>query len=83
LVSEAVCEQRAISNVEEWLTGRPGSPGVLERLRERFIDRRLAELTRQAGSPGLSDAEKMRIFQQQNHLRRLKREPLAPLAGLE
>ncbi|MBI4325289.1 MAG: DNA primase, partial [Chloroflexi bacterium] len=70
LVSEAVCEQRAISNVEELLKGRPGSPGVLERLREKFIERRLAELTRQAGSPGLSDAEKMRIFQQQNHLRR-------------
>ncbi len=81
LVSEAVCEKRAIANVEELLKGRPGSPGVLERLREKFIERRLAELTRQAAGPGLSEAEKMQVFHQQNQLRRLKRAPLAPLAG--
>ncbi|MEK7686429.1 MAG: DNA primase [Verrucomicrobiota bacterium] len=77
LVSEAVCEQRAVANVGELLKGRPGSPGVLERLREKSIERRLAELTRQAAGPGLSEAGKMQIFQQQNELRRLKRAPLA------
>ena len=51
------------------------------RLRDRYFDQRLAELTRLTAQPNLPEAELLRVLEEQAELRKRKKEPLdAPLA---
>jgi DNA primase len=73
LITEAVTEDRPIPNPEQQLTD------VTLRLRNLFIDRQLAALTHRASQPDTNDAQRLDLLRQQQQLRQLKRQPLAPL----
>jgi DNA primase len=73
-VTEAVTEKRRIQNPADLLVR------TTQDLRIQFLSRQIAALAqRQRFEPGLTEAERRAILDQQEELRRLKRLPLAPL----
>ncbi|MES1180786.1 MAG: hypothetical protein ABUL66_02880, partial [Verrucomicrobiota bacterium] len=70
LVTEAVAEERKLPNPETQLAD------VTLKLRNQFLDRRIAALTAQASQPELAGDESMKLLQEQQALRALKRRPL-------
>jgi DNA primase len=74
LITEAATEDRAIPNPRQQLAD------VATRLRNQFIDRQMAALTHRANQPDLDDAARIDLLRQQQQLRELKRQPIAPLA---
>jgi len=74
LITEAVAEDRAIPNPEQQLTD------VTLRLRNQFLDRKLAALTHRASQPETNATERDALLREQQQLRQLKRQPLAQLA---
>ncbi len=75
MITEAVMEARPIANPQQQLSD------IVLRLRNQFIDRQMAVLTQQTHQPGINDDERLDLLHQQQALRELKRQPLAPLAG--
>ena len=73
LVTEAVSEQREIPNRAQQVAD------VVKRLRDQFIDRRLAGLVQRMHLPTLQDSERVELLQQQQALRQLKKQSLVPL----
>jgi hypothetical protein len=73
LVTEAVAEQRAIPNRPQQLAD------VAKRLRDQHLDRQVAALKARMIQPDLPDAERGDLLKQQQTLRDLKGQPLAPL----
>jgi DNA primase len=73
LVTEAVAEQRAIPNRPQQLAD------VTKRLRDQFLDRRLADMKLRMMQPDLADAERAELLKRQQALRDRKWQPLAPL----
>ncbi|MSU40811.1 MAG: DNA primase [Pedosphaera sp.] len=51
---------------------------LVKRLRDRHLDRQLAQLTQQLSRPGVSEAEQVRLLHEQSALRRRKATPLVP-----
>ena len=76
LVSEAVCEQRNIGNIEEVLKGTPNRPGIIERLRQKYFERELAIVAARLANLNLADEEKLRLLHERAELSRLKQQPL-------
>lgn len=70
LVTQAATEERTILNPVQQLLD------VLLRLRNQFIDRELALLSRQVTLPETEDAVRLEILRRQHQLRQIKREPL-------
>ena len=60
LVTEAVSEQREIPNRAQQIAD------VVKRLRDKFIDRRLAGLVQRMHLPALPDSERDELLQQQH-----------------
>ncbi|HEV2455807.1 MAG TPA: DNA primase [Verrucomicrobiae bacterium] len=75
LITEAATQERQIPNPDKQLAD------VILKLRNQFLDRRIAALTQKTASPGLSDAQKIELLQAQKHLREQKAAPLAELGG--
>ncbi|HVY69853.1 MAG TPA: toprim domain-containing protein, partial [Verrucomicrobiae bacterium] len=73
LLTEAVSEQRPVPEPANQLQL------LVKRLRDAYLDRRIAELTRRASEAQVSTEEQVRIVGEQNALRQLKRQPLQPL----
>lgn len=74
LITEAAAEERQIPNIEQQFAD------VVLRIRNQFFDRQLAELTQQLSQPALDEEGKVTLLRQQQELRLLKRQPLAPLS---
>src|SRR5437667_2760049 len=74
LITEAVAEQRAVPNRPQQLAD------IAKRLRDQSLDRQLAGLKLRMLQPGLADSERAELLRQQQTLRDLKGQPLAPLA---
>ena len=72
LTTEATADQRSIPNPSQQLSD------VALRLRNQFLDRRLADLLQRANQPEISDTERLDLLRQQQALRLLKRQPLSP-----
>lgn len=70
LITEVTADERKIPNPSRQLVD------VVMRLRNGFIDRRLAALTLQANDSKTDDAERVELLRQQQSLRELKRQPL-------
>ena len=51
----------------------------MKRLRDQSADRRLVALALRINQPDLLEAERIDLLRQQQALRELKRQPLAPL----
>ncbi len=73
LITEITTDAREIQNVPQQLAD------ITLRLRTAFIDRQLAALTQRTAQPDLSDDERLKLLQEQQELRQLKRSPLAAL----
>ena len=66
LVTEAVTEERKMPNLEQQIAD------VTLRLRNQFLDHRIAALTNQASQPEISEAERIVLFDERNKLRQQK-----------
>jgi DNA primase len=75
LLTEATADGRPVENAAQQVAD------ITLRLRNQFIDRQLTALTQRAAQPELTDEQRMELLQQQQALRQLKRQPLAPLPG--
>jgi len=73
LITAATAESRAIPDPERQLAD------LAARLRNQFLDRQLAALTHRSNQPETSEEERINLLRQQQKLRELKRQPLAPL----
>lgn len=78
LITEAASEQRPIPNPEATLKGDGGKKGVLDNLRDDYLDRQIRRLQQQIGQPALSDTEAADILREQAHCRELKRQRIFP-----
>jgi DNA primase len=72
LITEASADERPIPNPEKQLSD------VALRLRNQFLDRRLAALLQRANQPETSETERLDLLRQQQELRVLKRSSLSP-----
>ena len=54
---------------------------LVSRLRARYLDRRLAELTRLTAQPNLPEAELLCVLEEQKEIRAQKQKALPPVAG--
>jgi DNA primase len=70
LITEAVADARALPNPQTQLAD------VALKLRNQFLDARIAALTSQISSPETADAEKVSLLQEQQQLKQDKRAPL-------
>jgi len=76
MITEAVSEKRALPDPEKVLKGDMARKGLIEVLRNDFVDRQLKALQGQAGQPGLSDEAVADIETRKSQLRKLKDQPL-------
>jgi DNA primase len=79
LITEIVTEPLTLTEPEKKLKGDPGHTdkrGILERLRDDFIDDEIAALRRRTNLPETSDDERIEFLRKQQELRQTKRTPL-------
>ncbi len=77
-VTELLADERPLPELVKILQGEPGAKGVVEILRDNFIDRQLAIINQRRADPNLSEAEIISLTQQKSALRQLKLTPLTP-----
>ena len=70
LITEAVADIRALPNPQTQLAD------VALKLRNQYLDGRIATVTNLISSPDTADAEKVRVLQEQQQLKQQKRTPL-------
>ena len=75
LITEATADERPIHNPAQQLAD------VALRLRNQFLDRRLAISLQRASLPEIAEAERDNLLREQRDLRLLKRQPLSPVAA--
>lgn len=78
LVTQILTDNRPCPAPEATLKGAPNKPGLVQGLRDKFIERQSLALQQRLARPDLSDAEKLEALTQMQHLRAQKRQPLAP-----
>lgn len=78
LVSEAALDDRPLSDPERMLKGERLHKGILERMRDDYLDRCIAGLHQELGREGLNDADHVRIAESLTRLRQMKQQPLVP-----
>jgi thioredoxin-like negative regulator of GroEL len=74
LITELLVDARPIKDAEALLKGSA------TRVRDHFVERQLADLSRRLEAPDVPELEQMRIEREKDTLRRLKRQPLAAQA---
>ena len=81
LVTDAASDPKKIEDPEKTLKGDPShgdKRGILERLRDEFLDRELTVLQQRANNPETSDSERLELLKKQQELRSQKRKPITP-----
>ena len=76
LVTQALAEERPIAEPEQVLKGYLGKQGVVEFLRDKFIDRQSAALNQQMANPDLKEAEQIALWKKKQELMELKKQPI-------
>jgi DNA primase len=82
LISGIVTESVILTDPEKKLKGDPGHTdkrGILEKLRDEFIDNEMAALRQRASLAETSDEQRVELLRKREELRALKRQPVAPL----
>jgi DNA primase len=82
LITEIVTESVNLLDPEKKLKGDPDHSdkrGILERLRDEFIDDEMATLRQRASLPETADEERIALLRKREQLRASKRKPLAVL----
>jgi len=83
LITEAVADRRKIADPAKTLKGDPGftdKRGILEQLRDEFVDGQMATLRQRLSSPQASETDQIELWRQMQELRSLKGQPLGPEA---
>ena len=75
LITETTADERPIPNPDQQLSD------IALRLRNQFLDRQIAVLLQRANQPETAEDERLDLLRQQQELRRLKRQPLVPIAA--
>src|SRR5262249_27755873 len=76
LVTEVITDPKPIADAERILKGDPlhtDKRGILERLRDEFLDAELTALKHKASQPDLTDDQRLEFLKQQQDLRAAKR----------
>jgi len=73
LITELTMDKRELPNPEQQLAD------IALRLRNQFLDGQIAGLTQRLSQPEISDPDKVAMLRDQQQLKQLKRQPLAPL----
>jgi DNA primase len=76
LITEILSDSRP-SPVEKNLKGLPTRDSTIKILRDKYIERQLAALNQRLNAPDLKEDEQRRVLAQMDHLRQLKKQPLA------
>ena len=66
-MTEAVAEERKLPNLEQQLAD------VILKLRNQWLDRKIAACLQRAGQPEIADADKLALLREQQQLREQKR----------
>jgi DNA primase len=85
LITEIVTESVKLVDPEKTLKGDPGHSdkrGILEKLRDEFIDDEMTALRQRASQPETSDDERIVVLRKREELRALKKQPVSVLNGL-
>ena len=77
LITEILADNRPVRDVETLLKGSSARDGAVKILRDKNIDLQLAALNQRLADPDLKEDEQSRILTQIQHLRKLKKQPLA------
>ncbi len=79
LATEAMADDNpvAVDDAEKLLKSSPGKKGVLEILRNKFVDRQMVELNQRLEKGGLSDDETLSLLKEKERLRQVLRTPLS------
>ena len=76
LVTQILADRRASPASEATLKGTPGKPGLVQTLRDKYIDRQAAALQQSLADPNLDEAAKLAALTRLPQLRQYKRQPL-------
>jgi DNA primase len=79
LVTQALADERPMAEPEKILKGYLGKQGVVEFLRDKFIERQSAALNQQMANPDLKEAEQIALWKKKQELMELKKQPLGRL----
>ena len=82
LITEAATTERKIPDPEKLFKGNSAlsdKRGLLQQLRDEFIDRQFALVTSKLGKPETFEGEHVALMRQRDNLRQQKRTPLATL----
>jgi DNA primase len=80
LVSEILADSRPITDAAALARGSPTRDGIVKILRDKDLERRLAEVNRRLTAPGAPEAASSDLLSELQRLRQLKKQPLAPLS---
>jgi DNA primase len=79
LITDVVSDNKVIAEPERILKGDPlhsDKRGILERLRDDFIDAEMTAVKQRANHPDVGEEDRNALLRRQQELRQLKREPL-------
>jgi hypothetical protein len=79
LVTQALADERPVAEPEKILKGFLGKQGVVEFLRDKFIERQSAALSQQMANPDLTESEQVALWKKKQELMELKKQPFARL----
>ncbi len=77
LVTEILADNRPIPDAAALVRGLPARDGIVKILRDKDIERRLAELNRKLSAPDSPEADSGQLLAEMQRLRQLKQQPLA------
>ncbi|MDB6130190.1 MAG: dnaG, partial [Verrucomicrobiales bacterium] len=79
LITEAITESPN-ADAEQILKGTPTRLGVVQLLRNQFLEIQISENNRQLMAPEISDETRLRLLMEKQNLRTSKNSPLVPLS---
>jgi DNA primase len=77
LVSEILADGRPIPDAAALVQGSPMRDGIVKILRDKDIERRLAEVNRRLAAPDADEAASGALLEEMQRLRQLKKQPLS------
>jgi len=75
-LGEAVMQTRPLKDPEQILKGTPTKPGILQLLRDRYLEAELARINQQLSRPGITEEEQHALLHQKHALRQEKLTPV-------
>jgi len=76
LITEILTDSRPIKEAAVLVQGSPARDGIVKILRDRDIERRLAELNRRLSAPDILQTASDELLREMQQLRQLKKQPL-------